>query len=92
MISFSGESIAGIPLCCQQRTAPWTRREHGLPFLVRAPHVWTCSASAGVAGAFSGEDWTGRSMISGGLSRRQPRPNITPTITRTTVATRRRNQ
>ena len=23
-------SIAGIPLCCQQRTAPWTRLEHGV--------------------------------------------------------------
>jgi len=32
-------SIAGIPLCCQQRTSPWTRREHGVPFLVRAPQM-----------------------------------------------------
>lgn len=37
IISFSGGSIAGIPLCCQQRRGACTRLEHGAPFLVRAP-------------------------------------------------------
>ncbi len=31
--------MAGRPLCCQQRMGPWTRREQGLPFFVRAPQV-----------------------------------------------------
>ena len=39
ILSFSCGSIAGAPLCCQQRVGPWTRREHGVPFLVRAPQV-----------------------------------------------------
>ena len=39
MINLSGGSIAGIPLCCQQRTGPCTRREHGVPFFVRAPQM-----------------------------------------------------
>jgi hypothetical protein len=32
-----------IPVCCQQRTGPWTRREQGVPFFVRAPQMNTAS-------------------------------------------------
>jgi hypothetical protein len=39
IINLSCGSIAGMPLCCQQRTAPCTRREQGVPFLVRAPQM-----------------------------------------------------
>jgi hypothetical protein len=38
-INFSRGSIASSPLCCQQRTAPETRREQGVPFFVRAPQM-----------------------------------------------------
>jgi hypothetical protein len=38
-INFSAESIAGIPLCCQQRPGWCTRLEHGVPFFVRAPQM-----------------------------------------------------
>jgi hypothetical protein len=41
--NFSGGSIARAPLCCQQRTGPWTRREQGVPFFVKAPHRKTSS-------------------------------------------------
>ena len=45
--NFSCGSIARAPLCCQQRTGPWTRREHGVPFFVNAPHRYTfCSSDA----------------------------------------------
>jgi len=37
--NFSCGNIARMPLCCQQRTGPCTRREQGVPFLVRAPQV-----------------------------------------------------
>jgi len=33
------EIMLGKPLCCQQRTGPWTRREQGVPFFVRAPQM-----------------------------------------------------
>jgi len=38
-MSFSFESIAGRPLCCQQRVGPCTRLEHGVPFFVLAPQI-----------------------------------------------------
>jgi hypothetical protein len=41
--SFSSGSIAFAPLCCQQRTGPWTRREHGVPFFVLAPQMYVSS-------------------------------------------------
>ena len=50
--SFSCGSIAGMPLCCQQRRGACTRLEQGVPFLVRAPHKYT-SSSIDVAGAES---------------------------------------
>lgn len=53
MISFAGGSIAFRPLCCQQRPTPRTRREQGVPFLVRAPQIET--SSAGSVGRSSGE-------------------------------------
>lgn len=43
IISFDSGNIAGIPLCCQQRPKPRTRRVQGVPFLVRAPHMVTIS-------------------------------------------------
>ena len=42
-ISFCGGKIAARPLCCQQRPTPRTRREQGVPFLVRAPQMETIS-------------------------------------------------
>ncbi len=42
----SAGSIAGIPLCCQQRPVPRTRREQGLPLCVRAPHMETISCGS----------------------------------------------
>ena len=33
-----------MPLCCQQRIGPCTRREHGVPFLVRAPQIYTSAS------------------------------------------------
>jgi hypothetical protein len=41
--SFEGGSIAGMPLCCQQRPGPRTRRRQGVPFFVRAPQMYTTS-------------------------------------------------
>jgi hypothetical protein len=41
--------MAGIPLCCQHLTWPWTRREQGVPFFVRAPQIKTSSST--VSGA-----------------------------------------
>jgi hypothetical protein len=38
-INFDCGSIAGIPLCCQQRKGPRTRRWQGVPFFVRAPQM-----------------------------------------------------
>lgn len=45
-INFAGGSIAGRPLCCQQRPVPRTRREQGVPFFVRAPQVETISSGS----------------------------------------------
>jgi hypothetical protein len=45
--NLSGGNIAGMPLCCQQRVGPCTRREQGLPFFVRAPQMEGCSVTAG---------------------------------------------
>ena len=42
-INFAGGSIAGLPLCCQHLPVPRTRREQGVPFLVRAPQIETIS-------------------------------------------------
>ncbi len=39
MINFDAGRIADLPTCCQQRPVPRTRREHGVPFFVRAPHM-----------------------------------------------------
>jgi hypothetical protein len=38
--SFSSGNIALAPLCCQHLTGPRTRREHGVPFFVRAPQMY----------------------------------------------------
>lgn len=35
--------MAGIPLCCQQRPGPRTRRWQGVPFFVLAPQIYTTS-------------------------------------------------
>ena len=35
--------MEGIPLCCQQRPVPRTRRWQGVPFFVRAPQIETTS-------------------------------------------------
>jgi hypothetical protein len=43
MTSFEGGSMAGIPLCCQQRPVPRTLRWQGVPFCVRAPQIETTS-------------------------------------------------
>ncbi len=42
-INLEAGSIAGKPLCCQQRPVPRTRREQGVPFCVRAPQMETIS-------------------------------------------------
>jgi hypothetical protein len=42
-MSFEAGSMAGIPLCCQHRPVPLTRRVHGVPFLVLAPQIETTS-------------------------------------------------
>src|SRR5213083_2240921 len=39
--------MAAWPVCCQQRTFPFTLREHGVPFFVAAPHIYASSATAG---------------------------------------------
>jgi hypothetical protein len=46
MINFPGESIAGSPLCCQQRPVPRTRRWQGVPFCVLAPQIETVSSGS----------------------------------------------
>ena len=45
-INFAAGSIADLPLCCQQRPVPRTRREQGVPFFVRAPQTETISAGS----------------------------------------------
>ena len=32
-----------MPLCCQQRPGPRTRRRQGVPFFVRAPQMYMTS-------------------------------------------------
>lgn len=51
IINFSAGNIAGMPLCCQQRTGACTRLEQGVPFFVRAPQRYTSSSTVG-DGAF----------------------------------------
>src|SRR5690349_5431578 len=46
IFNLSGGSIAGMPMCWKQRTFPLTRRVHGVPFFVCAPHMYTASSAA----------------------------------------------
>src|SRR5258705_9024072 len=102
MINFSAGSIAGRPLCCQQRTSPCTRREHGVPFFVRAPHIKTFSSTAegGPLAVTPGDPdicagavtLLVRWMVTGGGSLRRPRPIVIPRTRSASTASESCNQ
>jgi hypothetical protein len=92
-----------MPLCCQQRTGPWTRREQGVPFFVRAPQMNTASvevvgevdwlaACVGFVPAVGGcPSFSGESdrltITSGGDAGRRTRPTTYPPAIRLMLVT-----
>lgn len=59
-----------MPLCCQQRPGPRTRRLQGVPFFVRAPQMYTTSeGSVGRSFAVPSGPYAGSGFAGSGASR-----------------------